>query len=96
MDVFVLPSRIEGFPVVGVEAQVNGLTVLFSDKVPMEAKLTDNVRFIPIVSGAEYWASAIIESNIRRNETDFSLYDITSQADSLSRYYEECLNYSEQ
>ena len=95
MDVFVLPSRIEGFPVVGVEAQVNGLTVLFSDQVPKEAQLTDNVRFIPLKSDTEYWAYAIIESNTCRKKADIGLYDITVQADSLTRFYEECLNYSE-
>lgn len=90
-----LPSRIEGFPVVGVEAQVNGLTVLFSDKVPKEAQLTDNVSFIPLKSDTEYWAYAIIESNTCRKKADIGLYDITVQADSLTRFYEECLNYSE-
>lgn len=37
MDIFILPSHYEGLPVVGVEAQANGLPCLFSTKVTKEA-----------------------------------------------------------
>lgn len=36
MDIFLLPSLYEGLPVSGVEAQVNGLTCFFSDKITDE------------------------------------------------------------
>ena len=48
MDIFLLPSHFEGLPIVGVEAQASGLPVIFSDQVTREAKLTENVSFLPI------------------------------------------------
>ena len=92
MDIFVLPSKIEGFPVVGIEAQANGLTVLFSDKVPREAEITANrVKYIPLSLGAGHWASIVMKSNVDRKETNLFLYDISSQASRLIQYYEKCL-----
>lgn len=48
MDVFLLPSFFEGFPVVALEAQATGLPCLLSNKISSEVKLTDNLMFLPI------------------------------------------------
>ncbi len=48
MNVFVLPSRFEGLPVVGVEAQAAGLPMLVSDRVTEEIKLCESVKFLPL------------------------------------------------
>ena len=47
-DVFILPSLYEGLPVTGVEAQTNGVYVLFSDQVSKEAQASSYVKFLPI------------------------------------------------
>lgn len=44
MDVFVLPSRFEGYPIVGVEAQVNDLPCFFSNSITDEILLNPKSR----------------------------------------------------
>ena len=48
MDIFVLPSKFEGFPVVTIEAQANGLHCLCSDIITRETNLTGNNKYLPL------------------------------------------------
>lgn len=58
MDAFLLPSIHEGFPIVLVEAQANGLRCMVSDKVTSSTDLTGLVEFLPINDPKE-WADSI-------------------------------------
>ena len=66
MDCFVLPSRYEGLPVCGIEAQTNGLYCLFSSTITEELKNSEHVKFISI-ENLEEWKESIlkIDSNNR-------------------------------
>lgn len=46
MDVFVLPSLWEGFPVVGVEAQASGLKCFLSNNIDRSIKIVDNIELL--------------------------------------------------
>jgi glycosyltransferase involved in cell wall biosynthesis len=59
MDLFCVPSKYEGLPVVTVEAQACGLPTLISTGVPDQAVVTDLARRFPLLDGAEGWARHI-------------------------------------
>lgn len=58
MDILILPSHYEGFPVTAVEAMAAGLPVLLSDKITPELNFGKAVRYIPLTS-MEAWIDNI-------------------------------------
>lgn len=60
MDVFLMPSCFEGFPVTGVEAQASGLPVVFSDVITREVAIGDNISYIPLSASVDVWADAVL------------------------------------
>lgn len=78
MDVFVLPSLHEGLPVVGVEAQINGLPCIFSNKITSEVKIIPSSKFLNI-SKRSYkdWCEEI-NKYINKTRIDVSKFIISS------------------
>lgn len=69
MDCFLLPSRFEGLPIVGIEAQAAGLPCFFSDSITKEAKITSLVHFISLDKSPRDWAEIILEkSKVKRRD----------------------------
>ena len=69
MDIYVMPSRFEGLPVSGVEAQVNGLPSILSDKITKYVKILDECYFIGIEEDdVDRWVDAIREIKCVRLE----------------------------
>ena len=60
MDVFLFPSLYEGLGMVAVEAQINGLPVVASTEVPIEAKVSDDIKWIGLSVTAKHWASEVL------------------------------------
>ena len=93
LNVFVLPSKYEGLPVIGVEVQAAGIPMLCSSQVSSEVKLSSCVTFLPIDS-VEQWVEGMLkEKTFRRideasNEVVQNGYDILTTSKWLVEFYE--------
>lgn len=94
MDVFLLPSRFEGLPIVLVEAQCAGLTCFVSDAVTKEIHVNPNVYYYGLDKGPDEWARFIIDhenSEFDRKDGMDSIvkagYQIATEAKKLENYY---------
>ncbi|MBO0479512.1 glycosyltransferase [Vagococcus fluvialis] len=107
MDLFILPSKFEGFPISAVEAQCSGLPTLLSDSITNEVKILENCSFLPINSSDKWKEKIMEEKKIKNeifNESDYELlrkkaslsvkengYDIEVEAMNMENFYAESL-----
>lgn len=96
MDVFCLPSRYEGFAIVALEAQANGLACFFSDRITNEVILRPNsgnlqeknVCQLPLAE-PERWCEAMLESKRQPAHLELQKYDIARCCVQIMDYYLE-------
>lgn len=95
MDVFLLPSRFEGLPVVLVEAQAAALKSFVSSTVTREIKCTDLLEYISLDKSPQYWAEKILEykQGYRRENLSEIIkekgYDVRLQAKKMEKFYHQ-------
>jgi glycosyltransferase involved in cell wall biosynthesis len=69
MDVFVLPSRYEGLPLVGIEIQAAGVPAVMTDVITEELDVVPGlIRRVSLTSPAVRWAEGIAEAIAGRPE----------------------------
>jgi len=75
-DIFLLPSKFEGLPLVAVEAQATGLPLIVSDTITEEIKATSNVSFLNINKSPKLWMNKIIKKKqFKRRNTSREIID---------------------
>lgn len=88
MDVFLFPSRYEGFGMAMIEAQAGGLACVASDVVPEDTNADGRAMYIPLEEKDEIWAEALLN---RERETNFASveaeFGIDSTTDKLFALY---------
>lgn len=96
MDVFCLPSRYEGLPVVAVEAQSCGLPCLFSTYVSKESKILESTEFLSYDDTLDKWAHTLFEL-AKKQRVDGAEqvrkcnFDMQEEAKKLEMYYKNLL-----
>lgn len=96
MDVLVMPSLYEGFPVTAVEAQAAGLPVIMSDRITKEVCINENVKMMDLEKGEKVWASEILKRKNRINSIDRikdNGLDIKTTTEIMENIYENVGSY---
>ena len=91
-DVFILPSLYEGFPITTIEAQANGLYVIFSDHVTPKALITGYGEFLPIDedNDLQKWTDVLSVKHERKDLSQMIIdarFDIKSSSKYLYKTY---------
>lgn len=96
-DLFLFPSKSEGFGMAALEAQAAGLKVISSNDVPKAIEVTDLVKWAD-TNNPEEWLKAIIEATkgyTRKNTRELIIrsgFDIKDSARKLEEYYRKVIN----
>jgi len=100
MDIFVMPSKHEGFPLTIIEAQASGLPCILSSNITKDVNLDNKCKFINLNSIDEWIASiTTLSPTIREVESINNIssiqekeYDINTNANKLMMKYKELIS----
>lgn len=87
MDVFVFPSKYEGFGNVLIEAQAAGVRCVASDTIPKDAFVTNLVTTLSLNNTVESWVENILNSeypaNVKGNLTDYDINNVIKRLENI-------------
>ena len=92
MDCFLLPSKYEGLPLVGVEAQVSGLPCFFSSTITKELELSKTAYFLDLALSPLEWAKFIQKNDKVIRKTNYiDSYDLCKESRRIAKKYKELI-----
>lgn len=68
-DIFILPSFFEGLPVVGVEAQCNGIKCLFANNITKEIQVTNLISYLNL--DIDTWVKTLCDIDIYYDKKNY-------------------------
>ncbi len=89
MDMFLLPSKFEGFGNVFLEAQISGLQCFGSDRIPVDVEVSSQMFRVSLDKKAFEWADYIIGKLEEKNRSEIieTGFDIANVSDDLAKMY---------
>lgn len=97
IDVFVLPSFIEGFPITVTEAQAAGIRIVASYATPVDAIRSDHFVRLDVNEADEIWANEIVKpTKVTPKQANIEDCDINTVISKLEKMYYSTLNKSKQ
>jgi len=93
-DIFLMPSLYEGLPIVGVEAQSEGLPCFFSSNVSEQIKITNNANVLSLDMKSSEWADQILKVKMIQSRGSYSDiiaekgYSIQNAVKTLEKVYD--------
>lgn len=103
-DVFLLPSKYEGLPVILAEVQASGVPALVSDSITKEINITKNIYYFSLDKSPMEWRDYILDIYNENKKNDrnkinekmkHGKYDIEYQANKLYECYKEMIKREE-
>ena len=91
MDLFLFPSRWEGFGIALIEAQVAGVPCIASDVVPQTTKISNHIVYESLDASPAQWCDDIeqlINQGVDLNSLNHE-YDMANEIRKLERLYEQ-------